>query len=106
MATLNKSSEKSEEREDITRLGGALHGQCLRKTKEVGSEQSWVWLQNGDLKRETEILKVVAQSQSIRTNLVKTRIGKSQENTLYRLFKKADQRIDHVASGCSKRAQK
>ena len=32
----------------------SLHGQCLRKTKEVRSEQSWVWLQNGDLKRETE----------------------------------------------------
>ena len=28
----------------------ALHGQYLRQTKEVSSEQSWVWLQNGDLK--------------------------------------------------------
>ena len=27
-----------------------LHGQYLRQTKEVRSEQSWVWLQNGDLK--------------------------------------------------------
>ena len=30
-----------------------LHGQYLRQTKEVMSEQSWVLLQNGDLKRET-----------------------------------------------------
>ena len=30
-----------------------LHGQYLRQTKEVRSDQSWAWLQNGDLKRET-----------------------------------------------------
>ena len=34
--------------------------------------------QNGDLKRETESLIVAAQDQSIRTNLVKARIDKSQ----------------------------
>ena len=27
-----------------------LRDQYLRKTKEVRSEQTWVWLQNGDLK--------------------------------------------------------
>ena len=41
----------------------ALHGQYLRQTKEVRSEQSWVWFQNGDLKRETESL-IVAKSES------------------------------------------
>ena len=45
----------------------ALHGQYLKQIKEVRSEQSWVWLQSGDLKRETEILIVAAQNQSIRT---------------------------------------
>ena len=28
----------------------ALHDQYLRQTKEVRSEQGWVWLQNGGLK--------------------------------------------------------
>ena len=37
-----------------------LHGQYLRQTKEVRREQSWVWPQNGNLKRETESLIVVA----------------------------------------------
>ena len=78
----------------------------MRQTKEVRSEQSWVWLQNGDLKRETESLIVAAQNKSIRTNLVKTKIDKSQKDTLYRLCKKADESIDHVVSGCSKLAQK
>ena len=57
----------------------ALHGQYLRQTEEVRSEQSWVWLQNGDLNRETESLMVAAQNQSVRTNLVKANIDKSQE---------------------------
>ena len=55
-----------------------LHGQYLRQTKEVRSDQCWAWIQNGDLKRETESLIVAPQNQSIRTNLVKARIDKSQ----------------------------
>ena len=59
-----------------------LHSQYLRQTKEVRSDQYWAWLQNGDLKRETESLIVAAQNQSIRTNLVKGRIDKSQGDSL------------------------
>ena len=72
----------------------ALNGQYLRQTKEIKSEQSWTWLQNGDLKRETESLIVAAQNQTIRTNLVKVKIDKSQKDTLHRLCKKADESID------------
>ena len=46
----------------------ALHDHYLRQTKKVKSEQSLIWLQNGDLKRETESLIVAVQNQSIRTN--------------------------------------
>ena len=45
-----------------------LHSQYLRQTKEVRIDQCWAWLQNGDLKLETESLIVAAQN--IRTNLV------------------------------------
>ena len=78
----------------------------MRQTKEGRSEQSWVLLQNGDLKGETESLIVAAQNQSIRTNLVKAKINRSQKDTLCRLYKKADQSIDHVVSSCSKLTQK
>ena len=37
-----------------------LHGQYLRQTKEVRSDQCWALLQSGDLKRETESVIVVA----------------------------------------------
>ena len=83
-----------------------LHGQYLGQIKEVRSEQSCVWFQNGDLKRETEILIAAAQNQSIRTNLVKAKIDRSQKCTLCRLCKESVESIDHVVSGCSKLARK
>ena len=83
-----------------------LHGQYLRETKEVRSDQCWDWLQNGDLKREAESLIVAAQNQSIRTNLVKAKIDKSQGDLLCRVCRKVDESIDHIVSGCSKLAQK
>ena len=83
-----------------------LHGQYLRQTKEVRSDQCWAWLQNGDLKREIESLIVAVQTQSIRTNLVKARIDKSQGDSLCRVCRKVDESIDHIVSVCSKLAQK
>ena len=82
-ATVLKKAKKEKRLQDWEEK--ALHGQYLRKTKEVRSKQSWVWLQNGDLKRETESLKVAGQNQGIRTNLVKAKIDKSQKDTLCRL---------------------
>ena len=84
----------------------ALYDQYLRRDKEVQIVQSWVWLQNGDMKRETENLIVAAQNQSIRTKLVKAKINKSQKDMLYRLCKNADESIGHVVSGYSRLAQK
>ena len=54
------------------------------------------------MKRETESLIVAAQNQSIRANLVKAKIDKSQRDSLCRVFRKADESIDHIVSGCSK----
>ena len=89
--------EKSSEKEETARMGGeSFNGQYLRQTKEVRSEQSWIWLQNGDFKRETESLIAAAQNQSTTTNLVKANIDKSQEDTLCRQCKKADESINHV----------
>ena len=83
-----KRSEKEK------RLGGweekVLHAQYLMQTKEVRTDQCSTRLQNGDLKSETESLIVTAQNQSIRTNLVKATIDKSQGDSLSRVCKKVD----------------
>ena len=49
---------------------------------------------------------MAAQNQSIRTNLVKAKIDKSQVNCLCRMCRKVDESIDHIVSVCSKLAQK
>ena len=49
---------------------------------------------------------MAAQNQSIRTNLGKAKIRKSQEDSLYKVCRKVDESIDHIVSGCRKLAQK
>ena len=82
-ASFLKRSKKEKRLEDWEEK--VLHGQYLRQTNEVRSDQSCVWVQNEDLKRETKSLIVTAQNQSIRTNLVKAKIDKSQGNSLCRV---------------------
>ena len=103
-ASVLKRSKKEKRLED--REEKALHDQYLRQTKEVRKDQCWASLQNGDLKRETESLIVAAQNQSIRTNLVKAKIDKSQGDSLCRLCRNVDESIDHIVSDFSKLAQK
>ena len=54
VASVLKRSKKEKRLEDGEEK--VLLGQYLRQTKEVRSDQCWAWLQNGDLKRETESL--------------------------------------------------
>ena len=49
---------------------------------------------------------MAAQNRSIKTNLVKAKIEKSQKDSLCRVCRKVDESIDHIASGCSKLVQK
>ena len=58
------------------------------------------------MKRETESLIVAAQNQSIRTNLVNAKVDENQVDSLCRVCRKVDERIDHIVSGCNKLAQK
>ena len=91
-ASVLKRSKKEKRLEDWEEK--VLHGQYLRQTKKVRSDQCWAWLQNGDLKRETRSLIVAAQNQSIRTNLVKAKMNKSQGDSLCRVYRKVDEIID------------
>ena len=104
VASVLKRSKKEKRLEDWEEK--VLHGQSLKQTKEVRSDQCWAWLQNGDLKKETESLIVAAQNQSIRTNLVKAKIGKSNGDCLGRVCRKVDESINHIVGGCSKLVQK
>ena len=58
------------------------------------------------MKRETESLTLAAQNQSIRKNLVKAKVGKSDGNSLCRMCRKVDESIDPIVGGCSKLTQR
>ena len=89
-----KRSNKEKRLEDWEKK--VLHGQYLKETKEVRSDQCWAWLQNGELKRERESLIVAGQNPSIRANLVKAKINKSQGDFLCRACRKVDESVDHI----------
>ena len=59
-----------------------------------------------NLKRETESLLKAAQNNVIRTNYIKARIDKTQQNSKCRLCGDGNETINHIISECSKLAQK
>ena len=69
-------------------------------------DKTWTWLRKGDFKRETESLLIAAQSSAIRTNNIKARIDKIQQNSKCRLRDDLDETINHIICEYSKLAQK
>ena len=55
--------------------------------------------------KEIKTLILVAQKQSLRTNAIKAKTDRSQENNICRLCKKSDEAVGHI-SGCSRLVQK
>ena len=66
-----------------------MHGQFEIQTKEIRSEESWMWLQRGTLKRETESLITAAQEQDLRTNYRRAKIEKDGTSSLCQMCKQA-----------------
>ena len=78
--TVEAKKQKMEKR-TISWKEKMLQDQFLRQTKEAGDQDRWQWLCNGTLKREIESLIFASQEQAIRTNVIKGKIDKSQEQT-------------------------
>ena len=82
-----------------------MHGQYRRQITTIADPSSWQWLQQQDLKKETESLIIAAQDQAIRTNYIKHIVDKSIASPLCRLCRSSSETIDHVLNGCPKLAQ-
>ena len=80
-----------------------IYGRFKRLISDISLKKTWIWLRKGNLKRETESLLVAAQINAIRTNHIKARIHKTQQNSKCRLCCDRDATINH---GCGKLAQK
>ena len=102
--TTNKKKKKNERKTQWTQK--QLLGQFIRQTMGKASGDHWGWLRKGCLKRTTEALIMAAQEQAIRTNNLKAKIDKTQENSKCRMCGKAEESVNHVLSECSKLAQK
>ena len=50
-----------------------MHGQFLRQAKNLSSNDTWQWLQRGELKKETEEI-MAAQDQALRTRYIQRAI--------------------------------
>ena len=70
------------------------------------NEKTWTWLRKGNFKRETESLLIAAQNNAIRTNHIKAKIDKRQQNSKCRPCGDRDEVINHIISECSILAQK
>ena len=83
-----------------------LYDRFKRLINDISHQKTWTWLRKGKLKRETESLLIAAQDLAIRTNHIKARIDKTQQNSKCRLCGDWGETINHIISECSKLSQK
>ena len=81
-----------------------LYGRFKQLTSNISHEKIWTWLRKGHLKREIESLLIATQNNTIKTNHIKVRIDKTQQNSGCRLCDERDKMINHIISECSKLA--
>ena len=82
------------------------HGRFKQLIHNISHDKTWTWLRKGNFKRETESLLIAAQNSTIRTNHIKARIDKTQQNSKCKLCGDRDETITHIISECNKLAQK
>ncbi len=73
-----------------------LYDRFKRLINNISLQKTWTWLRKGNLKRETESLLIAAQDNVIRTNHMKARIDKTQQNSKCRLCGDRDETINHL----------
>ncbi|XP_072176148.1 uncharacterized protein [Diadema setosum] len=83
-----------------------LHGQFCRETENISSNDTWLWLKKGELKKETEGLIIAAHEQALSTNALKAKIQKRDVDATCRICRERDETVQHIVCGCSKLAQK
>ena len=83
-----------------------LYGRFKRLTGDVSHEKTGTLLRKGNLVRETESQLIASLNTAIRTNCIKARIDKTQQNGRCRLCGDRDETVNNIINECSKLAQK
>ena len=109
-AIRNDTDNTMDNRMTITRKqkweGKQPYGRFKQLINNISHDKTWTWLRKGNFKRETESLLIAVQDNAVRTNHIKARIDKTQQNSKCRLCGDRDETINHIISECSKLAQK
>ena len=82
--------------------GKQQYGRFKRLINNISHQKNWTRLRKGNFRRETKYLLIAAQNNAIRTNHIKARIDKTQQNSKCRLCGDRDETINHIISECSK----
>ena len=102
-ATRNQTENTMNNRMTITRKqkweGKQLYGRFKRPINNISHQKTCTF------NRETEYLLIAAHDSAIRTNHIKARIDKSQQNSKFRLCGDSDETINYIISECSKLVQ-
>ena len=116
-SNLNSFRDRRQVAVQLVSYGVLLPGQCCvqswishwrfkRLINNISHEKNWTRLRKWNLKRETESLLMAAQNSAIRTNHIKARIDKTQQNSKCCWCSDKDKTINHIICECSKLAQK
>ena len=77
-----------------------MHGQFLRQTKNLFSNDAWQWLQRGELMKETEGVIIAPQDQALRTRYIQRAIDVTNISPKCRKCNQKDETINHITSEC------
>ena len=101
-AIRNSTDNTIDNRMTITRKqkweGKQLYGRFKRLINNIPLDKTWTWLRKRNFKRGTESHLMAAQNNAIRTNHIKARIDKTQQNSKCRLCSDRDKTINHIIS--------
>lgn len=85
-----------------------MHGQIAKEAEKetISTTESWKWLNQANLKVETEALITACQDQAVATNYLKAKIMKTGIDPKCRLCRDHYETIHHIVSGCPVLAKK
>ena len=82
------------------------NGHFNRQTSEISNKKTGTWRRKGNLKRKIESLLRTTKNNAIRTNYIKSKIDKTQQDISCTSCGDRDETISHIKSECSKVVQK
>ena len=83
-----------------------MQGQFVKIVAEQCSKETWAWLRQRTLRKETEGTIMAAQDQALPTNGMKANIQSQNCIPLYRMCGKENETVSHIISSCEKLTQK